>query len=105
MPYTISRYFQNLQLRNIKGQMILNSWIKSESTDLTQDDDFYIIMEVNGRLDKIAKQYLGSEQYWWVICMLNDKKHFWDWKIGDSLRIPKNVSRFVAYIRNNINSN
>lgn len=105
MAFVISRYFQNVLLRRADGKLILNSWAKYNVEDLQADDDMPYTMKINDRLDKIAKDKLGSEKYLWVLIMLNGFKHDWDWKTGDIIRIPRSVNRFLTYIKTNIDKN
>ncbi len=105
MAFVIGRYFQNILLRRSDGKLILNSWTKYNVQDLQAEDDLPYTMKINDRLDKIAREKLGSEKYLWVLMMLNGLKHDWDWKIGDIIRIPRSVNRFLSYIKTNIDKN
>lgn len=105
MAFVIGRYFQNILLRRNDGKLILNSWAKYNVEDLQSDDDIPYTMKINDRLDKISRDYLGSEKYYWILIMLNGLKHDWDWKTNDIIRIPKSVNRFLTYIKNNIDTN
>ena len=106
MPkFVTSRYSQNNVITNSDSKIVLNSWTSFNPEDLIDDSDIEVTLFEGDRLDKLAFSYLGNESYYFVICMLNGMKHFWDWKIGQTIRIPSDVNRFFSYIRKNINSN
>jgi len=97
-----SRYFLNQIIGDRKGQSILSTWTAFHPEELKREDDIQVELKLGDRLDKLSFAYLGSEQYWWVIAMLNGMKHFWDFKYGDKILIPASVNRFMSYIRTNI---
>lgn len=102
---TTTRYFKNKVLNdtNKNGQRFLSTWSKINPVDLYSDSDAFLRIGLETRLDILASTYLGNSKYWWMICILNGMKHFWDWKSGDVLRIPTNASRFFSYLQSNIN--
>ena len=103
MKITTSRYISNSVMKTADNIPHYNSWIKFNVKDFISNTDIPVIMHENSRLDKLAQTYLGNSNYWWMICLLNNMKHFWDWQAGDTLFVPNNTSKFMAYIKNNIN--
>lgn len=100
---TTTRYFKNKIISDIEGKRILNSWVPVDVTELYAASDIFLTTKDETRLDILANTYLGNSKYWWAICMLNEMKHFWDWKSGDDIRIPTNISRIFSYIDEKIN--
>ena len=103
MKFTTSRYFRNKILKDSNNNQYLNSWTKTNIQELFSKNDIFLKMGPESRLDIIASSYLGNDKYWWIIAMINEMKHFWDWKAGDVLRIPTDVSKFMSFIQNNVN--
>lgn len=100
--FTTTRYFKNKLLKTTNPKPSLNSWIKFNSNDFKSNSDLFVRMNSESRLDVLAHQYLGDSKYWWMICLLNGMKHFWDWKEGQEIRIPVNTTIFFNYITSNI---
>lgn len=59
--------------------------------ELDKIETHQVSLPTYARLDILAKKYLGNEQYWWILALMNDI----DWGLGQQsitiLRIPKNV--------------
>ena len=62
----------------------------------TSEDDTYIIVGDQDRLDLIANDFWGDAELWWVLVMVNnlDGSSFFPPK-GMQLRIPKDVSSLL----------
>lgn len=60
---------------------------------------FYkVVQEDLGSFDLISKKAYGSEEYWWVICLVNDILDISsDIAIGDILTIPSILDVFDFY--------
>jgi len=66
---------------------------KVTSQELRSDSDFFITWDDTKRVDAVAYDYLGSGEYWWVICLLNDiDLAFGRIEIGRKIRIPSDLS-------------
>lgn len=100
--FTITRYFKNKLQKNTTPKPSLNTWMKFNGRDFELNSDIMVRLNSESRLDVLAQQYLGDSKYWWMICLLNNMKHFWDWKIGKEIRVPVNTSIFFNYITTNI---
>lgn len=71
------------------------------AADLINDNDVFVEWDETKRLDAIAYEYLGSGEYWWIICLLNDIKFpFGELDGGDLLRVPTDLN----YVFNVLNS-
>ena len=103
MKITTSRYVSNSVIKGSNNIPYFNNWTKYNGNELISNTDIPVVMQENSRLDKLAATYLGNSNYWWMICMLNNMKHFWDWQVGDTILVPNNASKFMSYIKNNIN--
>lgn len=59
--------------------------------ELDKIEIYQVSLPTYARLDVLAKKYLGNEQYWWVLAVMNDI----DWGLGEQsiviLKVPKNV--------------
>lgn len=97
------RYFENTVVVDNKGVQILDTWMFIDPTVLASSDDIEYTMLNGDSLNKLSSSHLGDDKYWWIIAVRNRLKHFWDWKPGDKIFIPKNTTRYLSYIKNNIN--
>ena len=50
------------------------------------------------RLDTLAAQYLGADEYWWVLAMLNGYAWAFDFVPGELLQIPVDVQDVLKFI-------
>jgi hypothetical protein len=50
------------------------------------------------RLDTLAFKHLGSEQYWWIIAMINDLDWGFSFEEGQVIRIPVNIQDVLDLI-------
>ena len=60
--------------------------------------DTYIITQTEDRLDKLAYQYYGESNLWWVIATANPsivRKDSLYLKPGLEVRIPVNINRII----------
>jgi hypothetical protein len=65
------------------------------------ETDIYIIAADNVFLDKLSKQYYGSERYWWVIALANNINTCrLSIPVGKQIKIPGNLDRIIEDLRN-----
>lgn len=50
------------------------------------------------RLDTLAARYLGTDEYWWMIAMLNNIDWAFDFTPGDILRIPVDANDVLKFV-------
>ncbi len=50
------------------------------------------------RLDTLAARYLGNDDYWWMIAVLNKIEWAFDFRPGDLLRIPVDVNDLLKFV-------
>lgn len=53
------------------------------------DDDLYIEVKKDIKLDKIANEFYGDPSLYWIILISNYMKHPWDFGNRKILRIPR----------------
>ena len=55
------------------------------------------------RPDAISYKMYGTEEYWWIICMLNDINDvFHDMNVGDLIKLPSISDIYTFYKQNSI---
>ena len=82
------RYTKSKIVKNHKGKRILES-IELNTVPKSAQDTF-IKPSSNERLDKIAYQYYGDTNYWWVIALVNN--------LGKgTLYVPQNMTLRLPY--------
>jgi len=55
-----------------------------------RDDDTYVITQAGDRLDNLAFEFYGNQQYWWFIAKVNGLSSM-NVEAGLRLRIPSSV--------------
>ena len=53
----------------------------------------------NLRLHNIANEYYGSPEYWWVICLYNNKSSVFDFSEGEQFSVPTPLEKVLSYMR------
>lgn len=83
-----SRYQRVRTLKDEKGNVYHENWIK-RGIDTSASDSYYTVTMVEeNRLDIISSSYYGTPRYWWVIAIANNIIDPFDVPIGTELRIP-----------------
>lgn len=61
---------------------------------IKREDDRFLILRENDRLDLLAYRYLGAVQYYWIIMHYNGIKDALDLKnhIGKQIRLPSKTT-------------
>lgn len=68
------------------------------STQINNLDLVDHVWSLNDRYYKVADEYYGDSQLWWVIAWFNQKPTEADLEIGDTLQIPFPVDRALRYM-------
>tara|TARA_R110000765_G_scaffold322149_1_gene414040 strand:+ start:1121 stop:1438 length:318 start_codon:yes stop_codon:yes gene_type:complete len=98
----ISRYQNFGTVRDAKtGQQRLETFPGIQGRLLQRPSDIIITLNDAQRIDVLADQHLGSGQYWWIICLLNDMVFPFGKSVaaGTTIRLPNSVDNFVALIQ------
>ena len=61
-------------------------------------EDTYVYTTIGDRLDKLALEYYGRSDYWWIISSANDNLTQGSLFVpeGTQLRIPTNISSIIS---------
>jgi len=96
-----SRYdFQQVLHGGVSGD-ILAAFPSIQPTDIQSDTDIFLKLQYGQRIDQLAYNYLGSGEYWWVICLINGLSTPFDSSliVGKILRIPSSVSKVLKILQ------
>jgi len=66
------------------------------------DKDTFYKMESGDTPHTLANRHYGDEHLWWIIMVANKDKGYrteWDVAIGDTLRVPFNITPYLSKIR------
>lgn len=69
-----------------------------ETPDFPSQEDLDAIPTVQivanrfDRLDNLAHVHLGSGEYWWIICLMNNLEWMYDFEEGQILKIPTDLN-------------
>ena len=76
----------NLPLINFEGKYLP---IMSETIYFPpSDQDSYVIVNRENRLDLVAESIYGNAELWWVIALANDILNPFDVPVGITVRVP-----------------
>ena len=92
-------HYQNLKdERGIKRLTIQ----RTKTFENLQGLEFDVLREhVWSKTDKLhhlSRKYYGTNEYWWVIGLVNNKPTDGHYEIGDILKIPKKPSKILGAI-------
>lgn len=85
--------------RNLESIVIFENYIFNISGN---KEDFQYIEHVwsrGDRLYKLSQKYYGNINFFWVISLFNKKPTDADYKYGDIVYIPVNLSDFLREVR------
>lgn len=88
---TISRY---ANLNKLEGKYYETANFPT-SKELDAISYFYIRPTAMDRLDTLSFKYFGSDEYWWVIALVNDIDWAFDFVPGQQMRIPVDVNEVL----------
>ena len=83
-------YFHILEERGLKGIVQFETKIFSKPTksDIDRLVMTQIIWSTGDRLFKLAAEYYGNPEYWWIIARFNAKPTEAHYELGDVVYIP-----------------
>lgn len=98
MQKSVNRY----SFQSIVGGRYISTFPYISAKELESSNDIFIKLNYGQRIDTLAHQFLGSGEYWWIICLLNNLKTPYDKSliVGKVLRIPTSVNRILQIIEN-----
>ena len=78
------------------GIVTFSAGVKYPEIPFSQND-VYVYTTVGDRLDKLAKQFYGSSEYYWIIASANPEIGFDSLYIteGTQIRIPSNLNNII----------
>lgn len=92
-----SRYSQTPMIRDASlyeplhyATFDLTSNLKGYQGQDLLDKDLYheYIWQFGDRLDRLSNKYMNDDQYWWIICMVNNISYPLSIAIGTVIKIP-----------------
>mgnify|MGYP005647238745 CR=1 FL=1 len=83
---TKTTIFNNTRSREIGTNVVIKA----------RDDDILIRWTDSVSARKLATQYLGSPEYYWVILSLNNVSLESDFVLGQQLRVPRHIGSIVS---------
>ena len=101
----ISRYKNFATIKDAKtGKRRLETFPAIHGELLQRPSDIIITLNDAERIDTLAANHLGSGQYWWVICLLNNMVFPFGKTVaaGTTIRLPNSVDGFVSFIQSKI---
>ena len=93
----MNRYDENTVVKDDSGKRYYESSLLPE-IKVTDDDD-YIVVAQQKRLDSIAYDYYEDASLWWVIALANNLPPSLYAPIGIQLRIPKDINQYTVNFR------
>ena len=101
----ISRYKNFATIKDYKtGKHRLETFPAIHGELLYSSSDIIITLSDAERIDKLASEHLGSGEYWWIICLLNNLVFPFGQKVaaGSTIRLPANVDNFISLIQSKV---
>ena len=98
----ISRYQNFGTVKDAKtGKKRLETFPGIHGRLLQRPSDLIVTLTDAQRIDALAANHLGSGQYWWIICLLNDMVFPFGRQVeaGTTIRLPNSVDNFIALIQ------
>lgn len=90
-------FYNKITVNNIEEYDLLDNNVSKFK--LAYPVSYYRITEADMmRPDAISYRLYGSEEYWWIICMINGIEDvFHDMQVGDLIQIPNILDIFTFY--------
>lgn len=88
----VSRY-RNTPIIDNKHQAIFDF----PKVDWNKINSFQIRVSDTDRLDNLAFKYFNDGTLWWIIAVVNDLQHPWDFASGQVIRIPVDVNDVLKH--------
>jgi len=87
---------------DIISEKYIKTFPAIKASELYSNTDIFLKLNYGQRIDTLAYQYLGSGNYWWVICLINNLRTPFDKGliVGKLLRIPISINRIITVLEN-----
>jgi len=98
----VSRYNDFSKVRkNPNDYFRLETFPALSREDLNNIPYNVVIWKESDRMDALATDLLGSAQYWWIICLMNNLVNPFSYNLlpGASLKIPHDVNTVMSLIQ------
>ena len=94
----VSRYKNTNIFSTDEGKQYIGTFKFPKKEDLDKIPSIQIRISNFERLDQLAFKHLGSGEYWWVIALMNDIDHAFNFEEGQILRIPIDVQEVLKLV-------
>ena len=101
----ISRYNNFSKVRkNPKDPSRLETFPAIGHEDVDNIPHNIVIWKQSDRMDALAADLLGSAQYWWIICLMNNLTNPFSYNLlpGTPLKIPHDVSTVMNIVQSKL---
>ena len=98
----VSRYNNFSKVRkNSNDYSRLETFPAISHEDLNNIPHNVVIWKESDRMDALATDLLGSGQYWWIICLMNNLVNPFSYNLlpGTPLKIPHDVNTVMNIIK------
>ena len=98
----VSRYSDFAQVRkNSTDQFRLETFPAITREEFNNIPHNIVIWKETDRMDALATDLLGSAQYWWIICIMNNLVNPFSYNLlpGTPLKIPHDVNSVISIIQ------
>ena len=98
----LSRYSDFSKVRkNSKDQFRLETFPAITREEFNNIPHNIVIWKETDRMDALATDLLGSAQYWWIICIMNNLVNPFSYNLlpGTPLKIPHDVNSVISIIQ------
>ena len=98
----VSRYNNFSKVRNnLKDHYTLETFPAISHEDIDNIPHNVVVWKESDRMDALAADLLGSAQYWWIICLMNNLVNPFSYNLlpGTLLKIPHDVNTIINIIQ------
>ena len=98
----ISRYNDFSKVRNnINDSFRLETFPALSHEEINNIPHNVVVWKESDRMDALAADLLGSAQYWWIICLMNNLVNPFSYNLlpGGTLKIPHDVNTVMSIIK------
>ena len=98
----VSRYNDFSKVRNnLNDNFRLETFPAISHEDLNNIPHNVVIWKESDRMDALATDLLGSGEYWWIICLMNNLVNPFSYNLlpGTPLKIPHDVNTVMSIIQ------
>ena len=98
----LSRYDDFSKVRkNFNDNFRLETFPAVSHEEISNIPHNVVIWKESDRMDALAADLLGSAQYWWIICLMNNLVNPFSYNLlpGTLLKIPHDVNTVMSIIK------